>query len=71
MDDEQARVKKLLIRRHLGKRGINGIKVDQDAQAVEIYVDEDADLQSAVAQVRKDSGALDVRALRSRKAHLA
>jgi hypothetical protein len=71
MTEKHERVKAMLIRRHLGKRGIHGIKVDEASQSVELYVDEDADLQRAVAPVRKDSGDLRVRALRSRRASLA
>lgn len=71
MKDDTEKVKSLLTRRHLGKRGIHGIKIDKQAQAVEIYVDEDADIPRAVGPVQKDSGDLVVRATRSRRARLA
>jgi hypothetical protein len=39
MDEDLKLLRDSLVRRHLGKRGIHGLSVDEDSRTLEVYVD--------------------------------
>jgi hypothetical protein len=71
MDDALKALHESLVRKHLGKRGIHGLNVDEETRTVNIYVDESADTAKAVNRLRKDAGDLKINAIKSRRARLA
>ena len=71
MADDLKDMQETLIRRHLGKRGIHALKVDEETRTVEIYVDESADLDRTISRVQKDAGSLQLRVQKSRRPRLA
>jgi hypothetical protein len=60
-----------LVRRHLGKRGIHGLNVDPETRTLNVYMDDTADAVDVIKKLRKDSGDLKIRTIRSRRGRLA
>lgn len=71
MGDDLKRLQASLVRRHLGKRGIHGLSVNEDARTIDVYIDETADFDRALTRLRKDAGDLTIRPIKSRRARLA
>ncbi|CAN5776689.1 hypothetical protein BH18ACI5_BH18ACI5_06760 [soil metagenome] len=70
-DDARKKLQASLVRRHLGKRGIHGLSVDSGSGTVDVYLDESADLDRAIAKLRKDAGDLKIRTFVGRRARLS
>jgi hypothetical protein len=70
MDEDLKQLRDALVRRHLGKHGIHGLSVDENSRTLEVYVDDAADPDRAVARLRKDAGDLTIRTIKSRRARL-
>lgn len=70
MTDDLKRLQQSLSRKHLGKRGINGLRVDELARTVDVYMDVDADEDRALKPMKQETGDLKIRTIRSKRARL-
>jgi hypothetical protein len=70
MTDDLKRLQQTLSRKHLGKRGIHGLNIDEEARTVEVYMDLDADEDRALKPMKRETGDLKIRTIRNKRARL-
>lgn len=70
MSPKLEKVKKTLLRKHLGKGGVHGLTIDEGEQSVTVYVDQSMDVDLVTANVKKDAGVLEVKTIASNRPSL-